>query len=336
MSLQNRKEDHIRLTVDNQSAYSYDAGFNQFRFRHNALPELDLNQISIEASFMKRVFSMPLFVSSMTGGFSGATQVNEIIAKVCENHNLPFGVGSQRAILENPDSTASFAVVRKTAPSAFIAGNIGGAQLIGRLNKASVSILIDSIQADALIVHLNPLQELMQPEGDRNFCGILDGIADLTSKSHVPVIVKETGAGISTQIARKLLEAGVTAIDIAGSGGTSWAKVENLRNNANAYPEFDDWGIPTTYCLNELHQAGIEPGRIIASGGVRSAHDMVKCICLGAGFTATAQPIIAAVNKGGEDALNTLIERWKTITRYSLLLLGCAKIRDLNRSHLIM
>lgn len=336
MSLQNRKEDHIRLTVDNKSAYSYDAGFSQFRFLHNALPELNLDQISIEASFMERVFSMPLFISSMTGGFSGATQVNEIIARVCESHKLPFGVGSQRAILENSSTLSSFSIVRKAAPTAFIAGNIGGAQLIGRLSKGAVAILIDSIEANALIVHLNPLQELMQPEGDRNFRGILDGIADLKAISPVPVIVKETGAGINARVALKLLEAGVSAIDVAGSGGTSWAKVENLRNPANAYPEFNDWGISTTQCINDLQQAGIASDKIIASGGIRNPQDMIKSICLGAGFAATAQPVIAAINQGGEQTLNTLIERWKTIARYTLLLLGCAGVRDLKRSHLIV
>ncbi|MCC5925289.1 MAG: type 2 isopentenyl-diphosphate Delta-isomerase [Bacteroidetes bacterium] len=330
MSIQNRKADHIRLTVDNQSAYTFNAGFERYRFRHNALPELNLSDISTEAKLLGTTFSMPLFISSMTGGFAGASQVNEIIASVCESQNIPFGVGSQRAILEKPETIESFSIVRKKAPNAFIAGNIGGAQLAGNLPVESINILIDSIRADAIIVHLNPLQELMQPEGDRNFKGILDGIANLASCTQVPVIVKETGAGISAKVALLLLQAGAKVIDIAGSGGTSWAKVENLRTDEKYLRVFNDWGITTVDCLTDLRNAGINHENIIASGGIRSAHDVIKSICLGAGFAATAQPVIQAVMHGGSNALTELVEQWRTIMRYTLLLTGCSDIKDLN------
>lgn len=330
MSLGERKADHIRLTIGNASEYSFSAGFDDYRFRHNALPEKDLNEINCSGKLLGRTFRMPLFISSMTGGFTGATQVNEIIASVCQELNLPFGVGSQRAILEDKSALESFSIVRKVAPDAFIAGNIGGAQLIGRLGKEQTSILIDSIMADALIVHLNPLQELMQPEGDQSFKGILDGIASLKSNISVPLIVKETGAGINASVAKTLLDAGVDVIDVAGAGGTSWAKVENLRKrNAATLDEFNEWGIPTTQCIIELRQVGLIPNQIIASGGIRNAHDIIKCICLGAGFTATAQPVIASIHHGGRNALMELLERWYTVIQYTLLLLGCDNIEAL-------
>jgi isopentenyl-diphosphate delta-isomerase len=331
MTLQNRKSDHIRLTVDNQSAYSYDAGFSKFRFVHNALPELNLYEISTEATLLGRTFSIPLFISSMTGGFAGATQVNEIIASVCEEFNIPFGIGSQRALLDYPDTIKSFSVVREIAPNAFIAGNIGGAQLVGSLNRDKINTLVESIRADALIVHLNPLQELMQAEGDRNFKGILDGIAHLVANSPVPIIVKETGAGITYHVARQLFDIGVELVDVAGAGGTSWAKVENLRKtNAEPLNEFNDWGIPTTTCLYQLKKAGIPSHKIIASGGIRSAHDTVKSLCLGAGFAATAQPVISAIDRAGRKGLSDLIHNWRINMAYTMLLTGCSHVDMLN------
>src|SRR5699024_3289314 len=232
--------------------YRQSTGFERYQFIHNALPEVNFNQLNTEASFLGRNFSFPLFISSMTGGYSQAGQVNGVIADFCEAYNLPFGVGSQRVMLENEEEISSFSVVRKKAPSAFIASNIGGAQLIGGLSKKNIKSLIESIEADAIIVHLNPLQELMQQEGDRNFKGIEAGINQLISDVSLPIIVKETGAGISQQVGKRLLEAGVSVIDISGAGGTSWAKVENKRKEADPENAFDNWGNPTLKCLHEV------------------------------------------------------------------------------------
>ena len=175
------------------------------------------------------------------------------IAEFCETNNLPFGVGSQRAMLEDKSLIKTFSVVREKAPHAFICANIGGTQLIGGLSKDKIMMLTSSIEADAIIVHLNPLQELMQPEGDTSFKGILHGIEQLVNDSSVPIIVKETGAGISKYVAKKLLNIGVKVLDIAGSGGTSWAKVENYRiSNKTSKHAFDNWGIPTVECLKQI------------------------------------------------------------------------------------
>lgn len=336
MGLGDRKKDHVKLTINNSSAYSFDAGFSAYYFKHNALPELDLIEIDPSASLLGRSFSIPVFISSMTGGYAGATRVNEIIATVCERENIPFGVGSQRAMIEDPSLIDTFKIARKTAPHAFIAGNIGGAQLIGGLSTDKLNMLVDSIAADALIVHLNPLQELMQPEGDRNFRGVFEGIARLVEDSPVPVIVKETGAGINAEVARKLLTVGVKIIDIAGAGGTSWARVENLRSaEPGKFAEFDDWGLPVVYCLEELHGKGISKQQIIASGGIRSPLDVVKALCLGAGFSAIAQPAIQAVMHNGEQGLTDLIHTWKASIRYAMLLLGVSNVNSLNQTHLV-
>lgn len=337
MSIQKRKKEHVELSVNQQVNYQKSTGFNQYDFIHNALPEVNVSESDLSARLLGREFAFPLFISSMTGGYSEAGAVNTIIAEFCESENLPFGVGSQRVMLENPDQTESFSVVRSHAPSAFIAANIGGAQLIGGLEEKHVRSMIDSIRADAVIVHLNPLQELMQPEGDQNFIGISDGIADLVKKAECPVIVKETGAGISSNVAQKLLDVGVSVIDVAGAGGTSWSRVENLRENQESpMHEFDDWGIPTVECIRQVYSLKNDYSfEMIASGGIRNSFDILKAIALGADFTATAQPVIKSIIDGGYDSLNNLVKKWQKQAGYILTLLGCKSLQELNAGHLI-
>lgn len=334
--IRDRKKDHVELTVTEGTQYDQNTGFENYRFVHNALPEVDFNMISTRTEFLGETFSFPLFISSMTGGYAEAGSVNAIIAEFCEAENLPFGVGSQRAMLEDSSLADTFSVVREKAPNAFICSNIGGAQLIGGLNAKSLNLIVESIEANAIIVHLNPLQELMQPEGDRNFKGILDGIEQLVNDTELPVIVKETGAGISEHTARRLLNVGVEVIDVAGAGGTSWAKVENFRtSNTKSNHQFDDWGIPTLECIKVLSKLEWERSfEIIASGGIRSSFDIAKSLCLGAHFTASAQPVIKAINNGGYEALETLFNDWKKGLETILTLLGCTTIQELNPSHL--
>lgn len=332
MSIQNRKKDHVSLCVNGDVNYSKSTGFEQFDFLHNALPELALDEIDTSAELLGRRFSLPLFVSSMTGGYSGAVAVNEVIAAFCEAHKLPFGVGSQRAMLERPEERASFAVARKMAPTAFIAANIGGCQL-PQLSRQDIDTMLDVVEADALIVHLNPLQELMQPEGDRDFRGILDQIHKLCVHLPVPVIVKETGAGISQTVARRLFDAGVAVIDVAGAGGTSWSKVENARaEQPNAL--FDDWGIPTALCVEQIAASKPADRDLIASGGIKNSLDMVKALCLGADFTAAAQPVIKAVVEGGRSGLEHWYQSWLRDFRFAMCLLGAGRVSDLSREML--
>mgnify|MGYP000103029345 FL=1 len=336
MSIKQRKKDHVALTTSGEVNYRTSTGFEDYDFIHNALPEVNVEEVSTEAKFLGRTFSFPLFISSMTGGYTDAGAVNAIIAEFCQEYNLPFGVGSQRIMLEDPDAISSFSVVRQRAPDAFIAANIGGAQLVGGLSQENQDLLINSIEADAVIVHLNPLQELMQPEGDRRFKGIEDGISQLCSNSPVPVIVKETGAGISAEVAERLLKSGVKVIDVAGAGGTSWAKVENERStNNNPDPDFDDWGLPTLHCVREVQELkGEYDFELIASGGIRSSQDIAKSLCLGSDFAAAAQPVIKAVVDDGFDGLEQLYRKWRKQMITILTLLGCERLEELEPKHL--
>lgn len=339
MSIKERKKDHINITVSGEAEYEQATGFEQLHFIHNALPETNISEVSTEAGLLGRTFSFPLFISSMTGGYTDAGSVNAIIAEFCENQKLPFGVGSQRIMLEEPESIPTFSIVREKAPSAFIASNIGGAQLAGGLPVESLNLLIDSIEADAVIVHLNPLQELMQPEGDRNFKGIEQGIRTLVKDSPVPVIVKETGAGISGEVAGRLLEAGVSVIDTAGAGGTSWSKVENMRKSSPAldqsYTLFNEWGIPTVESIRQTARLKEEfDFELIGSGGIRSSFDIAKAICLGADFAAAAQPVIKAVTEEGHEGLEKLLGKWRKELKIILSLLGCEQVSELSAQHL--
>ena len=336
MTIKQRKKDHVDLTVSGETSYIKSTGFDRYYFRHNALPEVDFGDTSTETEFLGRKFSFPLFISSMTGGYTEAGAVNSIIAAFCQDNNLPFGVGSQRIMLENEDAVSTFSVVREKAPDAFIASNIGGQQLIGGLSDEDYHTMVQSIEADAVIVHLNPLQELMQPEGDRNFKGILSGIGGLVDQANIPVIVKETGAGITGEVAERLLNAGVAVIDISGAGGTSWSRVENARSsNKNPHTLFDDWGVPTAHCLREVQELRDRyEFEIIASGGIRNGLDIGKALCLGADITASAQPIIKAVVDKGREGLEELYQSWVHQLRILLALTGCTQVSDLDISDL--
>ncbi len=336
MSIKQRKKDHVELTVSGDVGYRQLTGFERYKFIHNALPEVNFDEVTSDTSFLGRTFSFPLFISSMTGGYTEAGSVNAIIAEFCENYNLPFGVGSQRVMLKKPEEAASFSVVRDKAPSAFIAANIGGAQLIDGLSQKHIKLLIESIEADGIIIHLNPLQELMQPEGDRNFKGVEAGVKQLIKDVSLPVIVKETGAGISEKTARRLLDTGVNVIDIAGAGGTSWAKVENRRKkNTNSDKIFDEWGNPSVRCLEEIQPLKNEYNfELIASGGIRSSFDIVKSLCLGADCSASARPVIKAVVNDGYEGLEKLYKQWQRQAKVIMTLLGVEGIDELNEGHL--
>ena len=231
-STTSRKEQHVRLVLDRNVAFkAKTGGFEDWEFVHNALPELDLSAIDTSCTFLGKRLAAPLLISCMTGGYKGAERINRQLAEVCATLPIAMGIGSQRQALENAAFHASFKAARTAAPSIPLIGNIGGAQLVKEKYIDRIRAAVDLIRADAIAVHLNPLQELLQPEGETNFRGVARGIARLVRSIGIPVIVKEVGAGISGAVALRLEALGVKYIVVAGAGGTSWAGVELLRRN---------------------------------------------------------------------------------------------------------
>ncbi|MBD2775336.1 type 2 isopentenyl-diphosphate Delta-isomerase [Iningainema tapete] len=294
---QSRKADHIRICLEEDVQFHQTTnGLERYRFTHCCLPELNRDDIDISANFLGKHLSAPLLISSMTGGTEQAGILNHRLAKVAQHYKIAMGVGSQRVAVEKPQIASTFAV-RQYAPDVLLFANLGAVQLNYNYSVEECQNIIDILEADALILHLNPLQESIQPRGDVNFYKLLDKIADLCHKLPVPVIAKEVGNGISAAMAEKLIAAGVRAIDVAGAGGTSWAKVESERAE-NAMQRrlgrtFADWGLPTAECIASI-RAEYPDVPLIASGGLRHGLDAAKAIALGADLAGLAMPFLQA------------------------------------------
>ena len=250
-----RKQEHVDLCVNQNVQFrAKTTGLENYSFIHNALPEINFTDIQIDSQFLNATIQMPLMISSMTGGYKDAEKINAELAEICQTLQIPMGVGSQRQALEQDTYTASFSIVRKYAPTIPITANIGASEIRNLSSMSNMRRIVEMIDANALTVHINPLQELMQPEGTPDFSGVLNGISYLVNNAEVPIIVKEVGAGISGDVAQRLLDCGVQIIDVAGAGGTSWAGVEILRNeHTNDSTFFWDWGIPTADCLEMIY-----------------------------------------------------------------------------------
>jgi isopentenyl-diphosphate delta-isomerase len=331
-----RKKEHLEITLTRDVGFrSKTTGFEEWEFVHNALPELDLPEVDTSVQFLGRRLSFPLMVSCMTGGYADALAINRKLASACAASRIALGVGSQRQALEDTRYHRTFSIVREIAPDIPIVGNIGAAE-VGRMTGASeAKRLVDLIQADAFAIHLNPVQEFLQPEGNPRFRGILSGIGMLVKELPVPVIVKEIGAGISAGVARRLLDAGVRYIDIAGAGGTSWAGVETLRRKDREYAaQFWDWGIPTCDSLRDVAalRSSSTPFTLIASGGIRNGIDAAKCIALGADLAASARPMLDALHRGGERGLLRLIDEWRRTMQGVMFLTGSASVAALRHA----
>jgi isopentenyl-diphosphate delta-isomerase len=285
------------------------SGLEQYRFSHCALPELDYKDINLQTRFLGKSLNAPLLMSSMTGGTELARLVNTRLATVAQRHRLAMGVGSQRIALEQPDLAPTFAV-RSVAPDILLFANLGAVQLNYGCGVKECLHLVELLEADALILHLNPLQECVQSHGDTNFRGLLEKIAQLCQQLPVPVIVKEVGNGISAVIAQQLIEAGVTALDVAGAGGTSWAKVESQRakdaKQRRLGQIFADWGIPTAECITTIRAVAPQIP-LIASGGLKNGLDVGKAIALGADLGGLARPFLEAAVES-EAAVEELVE----------------------------
>ncbi|BAZ14676.1 hypothetical protein NIES4071_65200 [Calothrix sp. NIES-4071] len=294
---QSRKADHIRICLEEDVQFRQTtSGFEKYRFTHCCLPEIDCDEIDLSQTFLGKTLDAPLLISSMTGGTEEAGIINHRLAQVAQNCKIAMGVGSQRVAVEKPQVVDTFAI-RKHAPDALLFANLGAVQLNYKYGLDQCLQIVDMLEADALILHLNPLQECIQPRGDKNFKGLLDKINILCSKITVPVIAKEVGNGISQEMAQKLIAAGVKVIDVAGAGGTSWAKVEGERAETVLQRRlgrtFADWGLPTAECITSI-KAVAPDIPLIASGGLRDGLDVAKAIALGASLAGLAMPFLRA------------------------------------------
>jgi isopentenyl-diphosphate delta-isomerase len=305
---ESRKKDHVELVISKGAQYAKTAGFEKVEFVHNALPEISLDEVDLSLKFLGKPLKHPILITGMTGGYSDAEAINKGLAAAAEKFGLAFGVGSQRAMIEKPELARTYRV-RDAAPTIPLLSNIGAFQL-KKYKFDKIDSLVQSIEADALAIHLNPLQEVIQPEGDTDFSGVLDAIAATCEKLSVPVVVKETGAGISQDVAIKLKGAGVKYLDVSGAGGTSWSKVEYMRYGN--IPGFEDWGIPTVESLIQCR--GVLP--LIASGGVRSGVEGAKAIALGAELCGAAYPFIKAQRDKELDDFITLFLRQIQVSAY--------------------
>jgi isopentenyl-diphosphate Delta-isomerase len=347
-----RKQEHVELTLaKNVSFQNKTPGFERWEFQHNALPELDFSDVDTSTTFLGKKLSFPFVISSMTGGYEDATRINRQLAEVCAEKHLAMGVGSQRQAMEDRRFHRSFSIVREVAPSIPVFGNIGGAEVAKLKDSSTVKRLAELIKADAFAVHLNPLQELLQPEGNPQFRGVLNGIQMLVKELSIPLIVKEIGAGISLAVAQRLVDVGVTIIDVAGAGGTSWAGVEILRRShdsrrkkktRNVVEEpgnvFWDWGIPTVDALRQVSslKRAMPTLTIIASGGVTNGLDVGKSIALGADLAGSARPMLKALETGGKELLLGILSKWEQQLKGAMFLTGSGTIRDLQKQEMVL
>ncbi|MBD1587072.1 type 2 isopentenyl-diphosphate Delta-isomerase [Pseudomonas typographi] len=310
--LVHRKNDHLDIILNAQRDPVTQAnGFDRFRFEHCALPELDLDAIDVSTRVLGRTLHAPWLISSMTGGASRARTINLHLAEAAQALGIAMAVGSQRVALEGATDWGLTRQLRHVAPDILLMANLGAAQLRGAQGIDYARRAVDMIGADALVVHLNPLQEALQPEGDRDWRGVLAAIEQVARTCEVPLVVKEVGAGLSARVARQLADVGVSMLDVAGTGGTSWAAVEGERARRKAQREvamaFAAWGIPTAQALHAVHRA-LPQMPLIASGGIRHGIDAAMALRLGASLVGQAAAVLAAAC----DSSDAVIEHFQS------------------------
>jgi len=324
-----RKADHIRINLEEDVSFrKLTSGLENYFFMHEALPEIDLDSVDTSTTLFGKKMDTPLLISSMTGGTAEARQINRILAEGAQEAGIAMGLGSMRAAIED-ESLAHTYDVRDLAPDIPLFANLGAVQLNYGYGLDECRRAVDMVEADALILHFNSLQEAVQPEGDGNFSDLLSKIELICSQLTVPVIAKEVGWGFSERAARQLSDAGVAAIDVAGAGGTSWSQVEMYRaptaRHARVAAAFIDWGIPTAVSIRYCRQAAPELP-IFASGGIRDGIEVAKCIALGAAVAGFAGDFLRAANNGG---VAGVIDMAETITEELRVTMFAAAVKDL-------
>ncbi|MFH0890301.1 MAG: type 2 isopentenyl-diphosphate Delta-isomerase [Candidatus Aenigmatarchaeota archaeon] len=328
---ESRKLDHINIVLEKEVRNKNPSGFGDVELIHDALPEINFDNVDTSAEFLGKKLSAPIIISAMTGGTKEAEKINKNLAKAAEEFGIGMGVGSQRAMIENGKLLSTY-YVRDVAPNIFLIGNIGAAQLVKGYGIEECRKAVEMIKADALAIHLNAAQELVQPEGDVDWAGVVDKVRIISKDLGYPVIAKETGAGISGDTAKKLEAAGVKAIDVSGAGGTSWTAVESFRNSRIG-DTFNNWGIPTAVSVKWCKRSVKIP--IIASGGVLNGLDAAKAIAIGADMCAVARPFLKAATISYE---KTRIEVEKVIRelKIAMFLTGSKNLHELRNKKAVI
>lgn len=327
MKTKRRKMEHIKICLE-KNVERGSTGFEDVKLIHCSLPEVDYDSIDMSTKFLGKKLNYPIVIEAMTGGCKEAEKINKKLASVAQELGIAFGVGSQRAALEDKSLVKTYQV-RDVAPDIFLIGNLG---MLPKLEFEKYQHAIDMIGADALAIHLNPLQEIAQPEGDKDWGGCLEHLKRVCKYVSKPLIIKETGAGISSEVAIKLEDIGVGAIDIAGYGGTNWLVVEEYRSKRKM-KNFENWGIPTAVSLIDVRRIVRIP--VIASGGIRNGIDAAKAIVLGADLVGVALPLLKEVVKGRKYVLKWLrnfIEEMKI----TFFLIGAKNISEVKEKRFVL
>ena len=328
-AISSRKLEHLELALAGNVEAGMGLTWSDVRLVHNSLPEMDLDDVDLSTDFLGHALAAPLWITGMTGGHERAARINGRLAAAAERHGIAMGLGSQRAGLADAGLMATYQAARRAAPHAVLVANIGAPQLVGQggtpaLDREHIQRIVDSVGAQILAIHLNFLQEMVQPEGDRNATGVLSAIEHVVRSVSVPVLAKETGAGIAREQVRRLRHAGVAAVDVGGAGGTSMVKIEGARNgqhvngHVSVAAAFGEWGIPTTAAILEARGCGLP---VIATGGVRTGVDAARAIALGASAVGVGLPFLRAADES-DHALETALQRFTAELRGALFLTG--------------
>ncbi|MHC1738615.1 MAG: type 2 isopentenyl-diphosphate Delta-isomerase [Ignavibacteriaceae bacterium] len=336
-----RKKEHIELCLTDKVAFRQKTnGFEKYDFIHFAPTEVEMDKIDLTVKFFSKKIDYPVLISCMTGGTEDADNINLKLASAAESLRIPLGLGSLRYALETNKFDDILTRIRDAAPSVPLLGNIGAAQILDEKVITRLEEFIKLADLDLFVVHLNPLQELMQKEGEPNFKGLMKALRNLVKELSVPVIIKEVGSGISRGAAEELLYNGAKGIDVAGAGGTSWAGVEILRSQSQSDENavsFWDWGLPTSYCIRKISRLKKDyKFSLIASGGISNEFEIAKALALGADLTASARPVLKALFNGGVPGVFTMIHNQFQGVKKIMFLTGSSSLKELNRSKLIL
>ncbi len=338
--IENRKFEHIIICIEENIEANYKkTGFQDIEFIHRALPEIDFNEIDTSINIFNHQFNSPILINAMTGGHEVSKKINKNLAKLAKEFNISLALGSQRAAIKDPSLEYTYNIARETAPDAFIIGNLGAPQISDEYGMFEINRAIKMIQANAFTIHLNALQECLQSEGDPFYKGVINGLQKIKKDIKIPLIVKETGAGIAKEEIMLLKNLEIDAVDISGVGGTSWAAVEYYRSKdkVKTLPEitktFWDWGIPTAVATIEASTIGIN---LISSGGVRNGLDIAKAIAIGADLVGISLPFLKPAYEDDYNKLKELMEKFIKELKIAMFLTKSKNLNDLKNSNLII